>query len=275
MGVLTTANPASAESNGRVTDILAATTPGPLDLVGTAWVLEPERDQGVMEPTLRGVAPDPDRPAGLIVGREAIDLEIGGPPGSQVSWSASGGSVAESEIGVDGIARVRLFEAAGPTAEDGSPMSASVWVVTPSGRAYHATWRIRVFRQPPSLGIAEELPFLDFAPVVEGQTLAGSTMTVNGVPASVDDDGSFSVPVDVGITPTELRLVVTDPVGNQSERVISRVWPLDYRQLPWVPIAVFALLTVAGLLYVWEPEARSRRRTPGEEEESTFEEIGG
>jgi hypothetical protein len=67
---------------------------------------------------------------------------------------------------------------------------------------------------------------------------------------------------------------VTDPVGNQTERLITRVWPLDYRQLPWVPIVVFILLTVAGLLYVYEPDSRPRRRSP-QDEEATFEEIGG
>jgi cbb3-type cytochrome oxidase subunit 3 len=55
---------------------------------------------------------------------------------------------------------------------------------------------------------------------------------------------------------------------------VTRVWPLDYRQLPWAPIAVFVLFTVAGLLYVYEPDARTRRRT-AQDEESTFEEIGG
>jgi hypothetical protein len=51
------------------------------------------------------------------------------------------------------------------------------------------------------------------------------------------------------------------------------VWPLDYRQLPFVPIAV--LLTVAaGLaLFLRKPDGGPSRRPP--DEPATFEEIGG
>jgi hypothetical protein len=245
----------------------------PLELAATASVLEPESEGGALEPTMTGVAPDPDRPGELIVGRQAVDVEIDAPPGSQVGWSASD-RVEVTTVGADGVARIRLIEAAGDHVEEGRTTVRRVWLVTPTGHTYSASWAIRVYRQPPSLGIQDEAPLLDFAPVIEGQTLPGSTVTVNGDPAPVQADGTFSEPVSVGIVPTEIRIVVTDPVGNQTQRLVTRVWPLDYRQLPWVPITVFALFTVAGLLYVYEPEARSRRRLP-QDEESTFEEIGG
>jgi hypothetical protein len=158
--------------------------------------------------------------------------------------------------------------------EDGRSVVRRIWLVTPAGHFYSGSWMIRVFRAPPNLGIDEVGPLFDLAPVLAGRTLAGSSVTVNGQPVTLSADGSFSVPVDVGILPTEIRVVVTDPVGNQTERLITRVWPLDYRQLPWVPIVVFILLTVAGLLYVYEPDSRPRRRSP-QDEEATFEEIGG
>lgn len=245
----------------------------PLELAATASILEPEVEGGALEPRMLGVAPDPERPDQLIVGSQAVDFEIEAPPGSRVWWSAPG-TFEESTVGADGVARVRLLESAGDEVEEGDRLARRVWIVTPAGHTYQGSWVIRVYRQPPSLGIDDEAPFLDFAPVVEGETLPGSTMTVNGEPATVAADGTFSVPVDIGIVPTEVRIVVTDPVGNRTERLISWVWPLDYRQLPWVGITVFVLFTVAGLLYVYEPEVRPRRRTP-QDEEATFEEIGG
>jgi hypothetical protein len=63
-------------------------------------------------------------------------------------------------------------------------------------------------------------------------------------------------------------------VGNRTERLVTRVWPIDYRQLPWVPIAVLLTLTAGAVLFLRQPESRAGRRlTP--EDESSFEEIGG
>jgi hypothetical protein len=254
-------------------DLLATSLAGPLELATTASVLEPEISSGELEPTFLGVAPDPVSPEDLIVGPEAVDALIEAPPGSRLWWSGQPPGE-QLEVGPDGTARVRLLETATSDTFDGSVRRRSIWLVTPAGHAYHGTWEIRVYRQPPDLGMDEDVPLLDFGPTVSGRTLPGTMLTVNGEPATVADDGSFAVPVAVGIAPTEIRIVAVDPVGNRSERLVTRVWPLDYRQLPWAPIAVFVLFTVAGLLYVYEPDARTRRST-AQDEESTFEEIGG
>ena len=95
---------------------------------------------------------------------------------------------------------------------------------------------------------------------------------MNGVPATVAADGSFAVPVEVGILPTELRIVVEDPVGNRTERVVSSL-PLDYRQPPFVPIVVLVTVAAGVVLFLRRPDAGPNRRTP--DDGSTFEEIGG
>jgi hypothetical protein len=256
----------------RVVDLVAVAAIGPLELAATASLLQPLTPDFSLNPTFHGAAPDPDRPTAFIVGREAMDATVEGPSGTRIWWAIGGRQAGGATVSPDGLARIRLLDAGDGTEGDATVFS--IAAVTPVGHAYQGAWRLRVLRQPPSLGISDEVPFLDMAPVVAGQTVAGSSMTLNGEPAQVAADGSFSVPVDVGIVPTEIRIVVTDPVGNQTERLITRVWPLDYRQLPWAPIAVFVLFTVAGLLYVYEPEARPRRGSP-QDEESTFEEIGG
>ena len=254
-------------------DLHLVALPGPLELTSTASILVPEAEFGVLQPTLAGVAPDPERPADFIVGSEAVDVEIEGPPGSRIWWSR-GGATRETSIGADGTARIRLLEPASADINDGIAFSPSVTLVTPAGHGYHASWRIRVYRQPPDLGMDEEVPLIDFAPAVTGRTLPGSTITVNGQPGEVGPDGTFSVPVEAGVVPTEVRIVVTDLVGNRTERLVTRVWPIDYRQLPWVPIAVLLTLTAGAVLFLRQPESRpGRRLTP--EDESSFEEIGG
>jgi hypothetical protein len=267
----------------RVTDLVALGQPGPITLVRTADVLEPELDVGVLRPTFRGVALDPTRAMTLLVGNEAVDADIDGPPGTAIRWIARAASnpgvpgergSSAATIGPDGVARLRLLPAAIPEDPDLHEAVVSIWLVTPAGHAYRGTWVVQVYRQPPDLGMKDEVPLLDFAPTVTGRTAPGSTVTVNGVSAEVDPDGSFSLPVDVGVVPTELRIVATDLVGNRTERVITRVWPLDYRQLPFVPIAVLLTIAAAVMLFLRRPESGpGTRRTP--DDGSTFEEIGG
>jgi hypothetical protein len=253
-------------------DMVTAATVGPLTLASTASVMEEEADLGRLSPTFIGVAPDLEHPPILIVGNEAVDAEIHAPPGTVVTWEARG--VQDSAtVTPDGIGRIRLMEAAGPNAPDGSGVNVGMRLVTPSGHAYSGLWRINVYRQPPDLGIRDQPGLVDFNPTLTGRTLPGSTLTINGVEAEIADDGSFTIPVEVGVLPTELRVVVTDPVGNRTERIITRVWPLDYRQLPFVPIAVLLTVAAGAILFLRKPDARPGRGRP--DDGATFEEIGG
>jgi hypothetical protein len=253
-------------------DMLRAREVGRLALVATASVFEPETDIGRLFPTWSGVAPDPGHASSFIVGNEPVDAEIHAPPGSEVRWrTRDGGGTAM--VLPNGEVTIRLLEAAGSTAPDGSGTTASIALLTPAGHAYSSTWRISVYRQPPDLGIRDDPALVDFSPTLSGETLPGSTLTVNGAQVPVAEDGSFAVAIDVGVLPTELRLVVVDPVGNRTERVVSRVWPFDYRQLPFVPIAVLLTIAAGAFLFLRKPDAGPRRRTP--DDGSTFEEIGG
>ena len=259
--------------SARVVQVATLGEAAPLETAATAAILEPEDEAGVLAPTMLGVAPDPEHLGQLIVGNQAVDFEITAPPGSRVWWAAPG-TIEEVAVGAEGIARIRLLEAAGDDVEEGDSLTRRLWVVTPAGHTYQGSWVIHVYRQPPDLGMDDGVPLIDFAPTVTGRTLPGSTLTVNGRPGEVAADGSFTVPLDVGLLPTEVRIAVTDAVGNRTERIVTRVWPLDYRQLPWVPIAVLIVVSAGVVLWMREPEGRpGARRT--QEDESTFEEIGG
>ena len=260
--------------NGVVTpaiQVLAARNAGRLRLVAVQDILTPEEGGETLRPRFDGVVADPDRIATLIVGKEAVDATIEGPPGTQVFWSAQG-AVSDREIGADGVATLRLMEASGSETTDGAGMTVSIWLVTPAGHAYSGTWRIRVFREPPKLAVTSGGALVNLSPSVSGRATFGVSVTVNGQPVLVRPDGSFDAPVEVGLLPTDVRVVATDPVGNQSERVLTLVWPIDYRRLPFIPIAV--LLTVAaGLaLFLRKPDTGPSRRSP--EDGASFEEIG-
>ncbi len=247
-------------------------SPSTLRLVATSSIVEPEANGGHLAPTFLGVATDPDLPPGLIVGSEAAYAEISGPPGTTVWWSTRRDS-GELTIGADGVGRIQLLQAAGPNAPDGSGATASIWLVTPAGHAYYGTWRIRVYRQAPSLTFTADDVLVDFSPTVSGRTVPGATVTVDGQPVKVAENGSFEASVEAGLLPTDVRVVALDPVGNRSERVVSVVWPLDYRRLPFVPMAVLLTIAAAAVLFLRRPDTGPSRRTP--DDGATFEEIGG
>jgi len=252
--------------------LLTARSPVGIRLVATASLMEPEANGAHLTPSFFGVAPDPDHPGGLIVGNEAASAEITGPPGTYVSWVSRGDS-GQTTIGADGVAQIRLLESAEPTAPDGSGAIARIWVVTPAGHGYHGTWRIRVFRQPPSLAFTGDDVLVDFSPTVSGQTVPGATVTIDGRPVQLAPNGSFEASVDAGILPTQLRVVAVDLVGNRTERVVTVIWPVDYRRLPFVPMAVLLTVGAAAVLFLRRPDTGPSRRTP--DDGATFEEIGG
>lgn len=255
-----------------VVSLLTTRGIGVARLLPTEAIMETEANGGHLEPTFFGVADDPNHSQTLLVGDEAVDAEVQAPPGSVIGWATRGGSGTEI-VDADGVSRIRLLEPAGQDAPSGSGATPVMWVVTPAGHAYSGVWRIRVFREPPALTLGDEGALLDFSPTLSGQTVPGATLTINGQPADVADDGSFEAAVDVGILPTELRVAAVDPIGNRTERVVSLVWPVDYRRLPFVPLAVVLTVVAALVLFLRRPDAGPSRRTP--DDGATFEEIGG
>ncbi len=248
-------------------------TPGPAWLVAADSLLQGEVEGGLLEPTFLGAAQDPQADRGLIVGKEAVDAVVHGPPGSTVHWLTRGVPDGAGTIGPDGTLTIRLLDAAGPDAPNGSGTSVRITAATPAGHGYSGVWRIRVFRTPPDLDVTVPEGLFVWEPTIVGQTSPGTTVTVNGAAIEVTPSGFFRLPVEAGLLPTEFRIVATDPVDNVTTRIVSLVWPLDYRRLPFVPIAV-VITVVAGLaLYLRRPEAKPGRQVT--DDDATFEEIGG
>ncbi len=247
---------------------------GALRLIAVQSILEPEALGARLDPTFHGAArpPDPDGPADLWIGSGAVDLEIHGPAGSHIWWTSPDGQ-GEEVIGPSAVSRIRVLDPAEPGVGAGSRRSVRAWVVTPAGHGYAGHWRMKIHRLPPDLAILEDIPLLDLEPTMSGATLPGATLTVNGEPATIRDDGTFEVPVHAGIIPTELWVVATDSVGNQAQRLVTRVWPLDYRQLPFVPIVFLVTVAAAAVLFLRRPAAGPGQRFP--DDGATFEEIGG
>jgi hypothetical protein len=71
----------------------------------------------------------------------------------------------------------------------------------------------------------------------------GATLEVDGI-GSVEADrrGRFTLETPLAPWPQTLRLIATDPSGNETVREVSVVGGVDYRRFPWQVIGAVALL---------------------------------
>ena len=247
--------------------------PGPLRVVPAEALMAPDPDGSSLNPTFHGAAREPAAaaPSRLLAGTQAVDVELDGPPGSVVRWLAPGVPDGQGEIGPTGVLTIPVLPAEDA---DRRNQSGTIWitVVTPLGNAYSGQWSIRVVQTPPDLEVTVPEGLLMLSPAISGRTSPGAAVTVNGIPATIGSSGAFRIRVEPGVVPTEFRIVASDAVGNANVEVVSLVWPVDYRKLPFVPI--FFLVTVAAGIALYVRRPMTGERPLLEDDGATIEEIG-
>lgn len=232
-------------------------------------LLSPEADAGVLEPPLDGAVPDETRriPTLLTAGR--VTADVAAPAGTTLRATAVSPEetqINEVVVGPAGRGGIQLL---GPPGTDRTTFQVELRVVTPAGHGYAASWEVRVVREPPKLSVEVPLATLGFEVTVRGVTAPGATVKVDGAKVAVAPDGSFRTGVAAGPLPRSVAVSAEDPLGNRAEQSVEVVAPVDYRRLPWVPIAVGFTLLAAALLFLRSPRP-VRRETDGH---GTLEEI--
>ena len=96
-------------------------------------------------------------------------------------------------------------------------------------------------------------------------------MIVGGRAIAVGADGGFKVEVQLPPWPTEVEVVATDRLGNESRLAVVGVGWFDYRTLPWVAIALVALGGVGLWVAVRAP--RARELPAPDTDDATLEEM--
>lgn len=227
----------------------SAVSVAPLDLV-----LEPEDDGGVLDPPTGGAVPLDDRRT-IAVGSVGFTTTIEAPPGSRVYVAGTDPSVANAVFAVpDGGSLVVPMPP--PSVATLVPRyRATLAVATPAGRGYLASWDVRVLTAPPPLAATVRTPLGSWAVEVTGTTMPHASVTVDGQPAAVGTDGSFSARVSIPPWPTPIEVGATDPVGNRALIAVSGVGWFDYRELPWIPVAALLLAAVAVVSFLRVPRA--------------------
>jgi hypothetical protein len=235
----------------------ASVSLAPLDLV-----VAPEPDGGSFEPDVVDAVPL-DAGGTLGVAADGLRLAIEAPPGSRLHAGAGTSPAALSMHRVPDAGRLEiripLPQSLPPYASD----RIFIGVVTPAGATYSSDLEVLALTGPPPLTAATHTPLGSSAVRVEGRTVPYATVSVAGRTASVDEDGRFVASVQLPPWPTAVEVVASDPFGNDARTELSGVGLLDYRALPWIPIAV-ALVAVAGVaLYLRVPRHAGSRLDDG------------
>jgi len=256
-------------SGGRL-DPPVAHTGAVISVAPLSLTLEPEDDGGVLAPPIRdAVALDGRRT--IAVGTGGFTAIVEAPPGSRVYVAGTDPSVASAVFAVpDGGSLVVPMPP--PSVATPEPRyRATLAVSTPAGHGYLATWDVRVLTEPPPLRVSASTPFGSGSVEVNGASAPFTMVTVDGRPVSVASDGTFAARAEAPPWPTELVVRSVDPLGNEARATVSAVGWLDYRQLPWLPIAGVLLAAVAVVSYLRVPRADPVPRRA--DDDATLEEL--
>lgn len=204
----------------------------------------PETDDGAFDPALEGAVQLP----GVDVGAPptGFRIRVAAPPGSRAYVTVADPSVAGPVVVVpdDGVALVPVVP---PQGVPSPAFRATLTLATPAGHGYTASWDIRVLGEPPPLQASVSTSIGSPTVDVTGQTVTYATVSVDGHSVLVGSDGRFSTSVRAPPWPTDIEVVATDPFGQAARTSVSGIGFLDYRALPWVPIAV-VLVAIAGIV---------------------------
>ena len=139
-------------------------------------------------------------------------------------------------VGDDGAIEVAIQVPVGVTA--GVDGTVAVTVVTPAGHAYTSSWTLSLLDGSPDIGATAQTKLGSSGVIVAGRAPPYADVEVAGKAVVLDDQGRFSTSVDLPPWPTAVTVTARDPLGNEASLLVSGVGILDYRGLPWLPIAL-------------------------------------
>lgn len=232
--------------------------------------LEPEANGGLLEVELRGASRIGSGDDAWVASADGgFEVVVHGMPGSRVAAVLANRVDQSMEIGPDGSVVLRLDPR--PRRDTTVSYTAQVVLVAPTGHLYGTTWTGRVLREPPALEAAGATRTGAWEAAVSGRTDAHASVTVDGTPVAVDEDGAFRIMLDAGLVPRDVLVRASDPAGNETTQRLEVVGLVDYRGWPWVPIVGMATILFGAGMYLRAPRGRSLADV--RRDEGTIEEI--
>ena len=259
--------PGRLRREGGVLEELTPTPESWISVAPLADVLRPGTPSESLEPSIEGAVGEGSSSSGLVTSAAGFHARLTAPPGSRVAVYGMGAAT-QTAVPASGVVTVAVEPPRSDTPQQ--QLDAGLIVLTPAGQAYVVDWTVHVLSRPPGLTAAAETPFLSSQVHVSGRVPPGTSVAMDGMSIVVDSEGRFAGEISAPPWPSDVRIEATDAVGNRSTRVLSVVGLIDYRQLPWIPIAVLVTLAAALALFLRGPGAR---QLPAADGDSRLEEI--
>ena len=238
-----------------------------VSVVRTRAIFDLELDGARLAPVLDAAVVVDDRD--LFVSGEGFGASIEAPPGSRVYVQPGSTEPPAVEV-VPSSGELRVVVDPAPDVPE-EPTEVAIAVVTPGGRAYVARWRVAVIDRPPALDAHAETSAGSPSVLIAGQTAPLNRVRIGDREVLVNGEGRFSTRVELPPWPTEVDVVATDVVGNETRVAIVGIGWFDYRALPWTAIVIVGVAVAGGFLALRAPRMRGAAQSV--DEDGTVEEL--
>ena len=135
-------------------------------------------------------------------------------------------------------------------------------------------WHGTYLPERPDLSARVDVEALSLSATISGHASPGSTVTVDGMPVAVSDDGAFSTRVDAPPWPRSVAVAANDGFGGERITQVAVIGLIDYRTWPWVAI-VGALVGVGAIRLFLRTPSRHERPVAVGPDEGVLEELDG
>lgn len=234
-----------------------------LVLVAREALLEPGERRLVREVTIAdGIETGrEDGAVTFVAAPTGAEIVLDVAPGTTaVSWDGS--RVADHREGNDGIVRLEVEPPSRPRpGREYSFEHVLILVGTDGGVEVHR-WEGTFAPEAPELTAWSDAEPFSLEAMVAGRASAGSTVSVDGREVPLNRFGAYRASVGAPPWPRTVVVVARDPFGGEQRATVEIIGLVDYRGLPWVPIAGIATVLGGAALFLRTPRHRPLAERP-------------
>jgi hypothetical protein len=135
-------------------------------------------------------------------------------------------------------------------------------LIGPEGNVSLHRWEGTFAPEAPEVTAWTQAEPLRLEATVAGRASLGSRVTVDGREVNLNAFGAYRTTVDTPPWPRTVVVVARDPFGGEQRATVEVIGLVDYRGLPWVPIAGAATLLGGAVLFLRTPRHRPLAQRP-------------
>jgi len=176
---------------------------------------------------------------------------------------SSDGSAMQDHGERDATVRLALAPPRRPPPDRLASFERELMLVGPVGDVSFHRWEGTFAPEAPDLTAWTRADPLSLEATVAGRTGAGATVTVDGREVIVNRFGAYRATVSAPPWPRTVVVVARDPFGGEQRTTVEVIGLVDYRGLPWMPIAGAVTVLGGAVLFLRTPKRRPLPERPG------------